>query len=89
MEFDFDEHKSAANLAKHGIDFVAAQALWEDINRLEVPARTVGEPRFRITGMIGAHCWSAIVTYRGSSVRIISVRRSRVTEVEQYENERI
>jgi hypothetical protein len=30
MEFEYDERKSQANLAKHGIDFVSAQALWED-----------------------------------------------------------
>ena len=30
MEFEFDEAKSQANAVKHGIDFVAAQALWLD-----------------------------------------------------------
>jgi uncharacterized DUF497 family protein len=30
MEFAFDPAKSAANLRKHGIDFLAAQALWRD-----------------------------------------------------------
>ena len=30
MAFEFDPDKSAANLAKHGIDFEAAQALWLD-----------------------------------------------------------
>jgi uncharacterized DUF497 family protein len=30
VEFEFDERKSGANLAKHGIDFVEAQALWLD-----------------------------------------------------------
>jgi uncharacterized protein len=28
MDFEFDPAKSAANLEKHGIDFVRAQALW-------------------------------------------------------------
>jgi len=30
VAFEFDPEKSAANLAKHGIDFEAAQALWLD-----------------------------------------------------------
>jgi uncharacterized DUF497 family protein len=38
MDFEFDPATSAANLAKHGIDFVAAQALWSDPDRLEIPA---------------------------------------------------
>eukprot|EP01036_Dinobryon_divergens_P001263 gene1263-1646_t len=30
MRFEFDPLKSASNKAKHGIDFVEAQALWQD-----------------------------------------------------------
>jgi uncharacterized protein len=87
MEFEFDEQKSAANQVKHGIDFVLAQALWLDDSLVEVPALTRDEPRFLVVGMIGRRHWSAIVTYRGSSVRIISVRRSHVEEVALYEGE--
>lgn len=46
MRFEFDPAKSAANRAKHGIDFLEAQALWSDPDRLEVPGRTMNEPRF-------------------------------------------
>lgn len=63
-EFEFDPAKSAANLVKHGIDFTAAQALWRDPHRIEVPARTVDEPRWVVIGQIGDRCWSAVVTYR-------------------------
>jgi hypothetical protein len=45
MRFEFDAAKSAANKAKHGIDFVEAQALWLDVDRLELPARPMNEPR--------------------------------------------
>lgn len=85
MEFEFDPRKSAANRRKHGIDFVAAQALWEDPDRLQVPARTQGEPRLMMIGRIGDKQWSAIFTHRGDRTRIISVRRSRTKEVDQYE----
>lgn len=86
MPFEFDPLKSAANLAKHGIDFQQAQALWEDARLLEAPARTEGEPRFMAVGMIGLKHWSAIYVYRGDRVRIISVRRARSEEIEYYEN---
>ncbi|MDP3256041.1 MAG: BrnT family toxin [Bosea sp. (in: a-proteobacteria)] len=86
MPFEFDPLKSAANLAKHGIDFQQAQALWEDARLLEAPARTEGEPRFMAVGMIGQKHWSAIYVYRGDRVRIISVRRARSEEIEYYEN---
>ena len=40
MEFEFDPRNSASNKKKHGIDFIEAQVLWDDPDRLEVPART-------------------------------------------------
>ena len=85
MEFAFDPVKSDSNLAKHGIDFLAAQQLWNDSELLEVPARTTGEPRFLVIGRIGVKHWSAVITYRDQSIRLISVRRSRQEEVEIYE----
>lgn len=86
MEFEFDERKSKANKAKHGIDFVEAQALWNDVDLLEIPARTEDEPRSIVIGRIGEKHWSVIVTHRGESIRIISVRRSRDEERELYES---
>jgi len=85
VEFEFDERKSRANKAKHGIDFREAQALWGDLRRIEIPARTEDEPRFLVIGMIGERHWSAVITYRGGRTRIISVRRSRDEEVRTYE----
>lgn len=85
LEFEFDPVKSGTNLAKHGIDFTAAQAIWRDPHRIEVPARTTDEPRWMVIGRIDGQCWSAVVTYRDEHVRIISVRRSREREAAIYE----
>jgi uncharacterized protein len=86
MKFEFDEPKSKANKANHGIDFVEAQALWEDVDLLEIPARTEDEQRSLVIGRIGMKLWSAIVTFRGERIRIISVRRSRKEERDLYES---
>lgn len=85
-EFEFDEAKSQANLGKHGINFVAAQELWKDPYLLEIRAKSEGEPRFVLIGMIGEKHWSAVVTYREGRIRLISVRRSRKKEIELYES---
>ena len=74
---------------KHGIDFDEAQALWDDPELLEVPARTMDEPRYLVIGRIGERHWSAVITYRDERIRLISVRRSRKEEVTLYENESI
>ena len=84
MDFEFDPAKSRANLRKHGIDFVAAQALWNDPDRLEVPALSVDEPQSQVIGRIGDTVWSAFMTRRGDRIRIISVRRARDDEKAAY-----
>jgi len=86
MEFEFDIHKSEENKKRHGMDFVEAQTLWDDPDRIEVPARTIDEPRSVVIGKIADKHWSAIITYRGEKIRLISVRRSRKEEVEIYES---
>lgn len=87
--FEFDQRKSIRNQEKHGIDFVEAQALWQDPDRVQVRARTTDEERFLVVGRIGTKHWSAVVTPRGDHIRIISVRRSRSEEVAIYESEEI
>lgn len=84
MEFEFDPAKSASNLDKHGIDFTQVQALWEDVMRVEIPARTT-EPRWLVIGKIAEKHWSAVVTHREQRVRIISARRARKEERVLYE----
>jgi len=84
--FEFDDLKSKSNFQKHGIDFIEAQALWNDSNLLEIPAKTLDEPRFLIIGMIEKKHWSAVITYRDEKIRLISVRRSRDEEVTLYES---
>jgi len=86
MEFEFDAKKSVSNKDKHGIDFNEAQALWDDPDLIEIPARTTDEPRFLVIGQIAGKHWSGIVTYRDDRVRIISVRRARQEEIDIYES---
>jgi uncharacterized protein len=75
MIFEFDENKSRSNQDKHGIDFLEAQKLWDDPDRVEIAVRTVDEPRCMIVGKIGPEHWSAGATYRDDRTRIIPVRR--------------
>jgi len=86
MDFEYDEDKSRKNKEKHGIDFREAQALWDDGERVEIPAKTADEPRSMIIGRIGGKHWSAVFTARNDRTRIISVRRSRREEIHIYES---
>lgn len=84
MQFEFDSQKSRSNKTKHGIDFVEAQALWKSKIVL-LSAKDVLEKRYIVIGTIGSEHWSAIITYRGATIRIISVRKSTFLEIETHE----
>ena len=88
MEFEYDPNKSASNTIKHGIDFEEAQELWQDADRLEIPAHFRGEERFAVIGRIPERMWTAVYTMRGNTIRLISCRRSRNDEVALYEYEK-
>lgn len=84
--FEFDATKSESNRSKHGIDFSEAQGLWGDPMMMEIPAKTEDEPRYLVIGLIDGTHWSAVITYRGVNIRLISVRRARKEEVVLYES---
>ncbi len=86
MEFKYDAHKNKKNAKKHGMDFIEAQKLWDDPDLIEIPARTEDESRHMVIGIIDKTHWSGIITYRNSTIRIISIRRSRDEEVVIYES---
>ena len=87
MTFEYDKNKSQSNKSKHGISFDEAQELWKDPYAFEIPSsQSEDEERFLVIGQIAGKNWTAIITYRESNTRIISVRRSRAKEVELYES---
>ncbi|HBX35955.1 MAG TPA: toxin [Pseudohongiella sp.] len=85
-DFEYDKDKSQINLEKHGINFEQAQELWNDPEMIEIRAKSEDEPRYLLVGLINNKHWSAVVTYRNGYIRLISVRRSRKSEVQLYES---
>lgn len=83
MSFEFDPQKSASNKLKHGIDLVEAQALWHS-PCVELGAKDAAEKRYLVIGTIEREHWSAIITYRGVTIRLISVRRSTKQEAAEH-----
>ncbi len=87
MKFEYDENKSLSNKQKHGIDFEEAKKLWNDPYAFEIPSlQSKDEERFLVLGQIDYKNYTAIITYRDTNIRIISVRRSRIKEKKLYES---
>jgi uncharacterized DUF497 family protein len=87
VEFDYDPAKSRSNAQKHGMDFEAAKALWQDPKGGEIDLTFPDEPRYaRIAKRSEAHreVWTAIFTLREGKLRLISVRRARAKERTTY-----
>ena len=85
MEFEFDPAKSDANKAKHGIDFIEAQTMWDDARLTILPSKYPDEMRYLGIGLIESTHWTVIFTERENVIRLISVRRSRENEKAIYE----
>lgn len=77
MESESDPIKSQKNKEKHGIDFVEAEALWDDQNAISFPARSDDEERFALIAKSKGMHWVAFYTPRNDKIRLISVRRAR------------
>jgi uncharacterized DUF497 family protein len=89
MSFEWDSEKSVANKEKHGIDFSSAKLLWLDDNRIEIQASYPLEDRWILIGKQDNKLWTAVFTFRGNAIRIISVRRSKKKEADLYEKKNI
>lgn len=88
MEFEWDEAKRTANLAKHGVDLEAARQL--DWTRAVVRADVrfaYGEVRLRAIAPIGLRLHVLIFTVERRAVRVISLRRANSKEFDFHEQE--
>lgn len=91
MQFEWDPHKAAANIAKHGVSFTLAQEVWDDPLHLVIPDHVVqGEERWQAVGVVdGVTLLIVIHTYRDRDgaevIRIIGARRATKHERRSYE----
>ena len=88
-EFEWDEDKAAASLAKHGISFSVARRAFADVFAVEREddSEDYREPRFNLLGMVDGRVLFVAYTMRGDIVRIISAREAEPYERRLYHEE--
>ena len=75
--FTWDERKRKLNLAKHGIDFWNAAAIFDGpLVTVEDTREDYGEPRYLALGLFEGIVVSLAYTERNDQVRIISIRKA-------------
>ena len=86
MEFEWDETKRAANLAKHGLDFADVERLDWMSARIERDHRfDYGEDRFIAVGALDGALAAVAFTPRGGITRIVSMRPASRRERARYD----
>jgi len=88
MQFEWDDEKERKNIAKHGIDFETAAAVFQDINRLEFydEKHSIDEDRYITIGLIDGEAYIVMVVYteREEAIRLISARKATKQERRMY-----
>ncbi|MEX1034666.1 MAG: BrnT family toxin [Sneathiella sp.] len=88
IEFEWDEAKRDGNLAKHGVDFTKAGKFdFETSFTREDIRDAYGEQRYVSIGLIDGRPYVMVWCYRGSKVRVISLRKANKKERASYESE--
>lgn len=84
--FEWDPRKNAANIEKHGIDFVCAVRIFERSTlEREDTRRDYGETRIMAVGQTGDLVLTVVYTPRSEVYRIISARSARRDEEQTYQ----
>jgi hypothetical protein len=85
-EFDWDETKARSNLVKHGVPFPYAVRVFLDPNVVDFDASREGdmEVRRKAVGLIDGKLHAVVYADRGGLRRVISARRTNVTEQRAY-----
>lgn len=90
MNFEWNEEKSAANVAKHGVAFDEAKTIFDDPLYIEFydPDHSEDEDRFIMIGQ-SAQNRLLVVSYtdRNDRIRLISAREATRMEKKAYEQE--
>ncbi|MBX9757803.1 MAG: BrnT family toxin [Beijerinckiaceae bacterium] len=90
LDFEWDEAKARSNLAKHGIGFDKAVAIFAAaFIELDATRGMDGETRRKATGGLGGSLFTVVFTRREDKIRVISARRSNPQEAKQYADRQI
>lgn len=87
MGFQWDEAKSAANEAKHGISFLQAAQIFRGlILKTEDTRRDYGETRYVALGAFDGVVLRVVFTERDGDIRIISAWRASKHDRKTYQS---
>ena len=85
MRFEWDDDKRLANIAKHGIDFIRAQKVFDGRPAYDYPSTFSDEMRHITVADLEGRLLAVVWTWReGDVIRLISARSARNGEKRKY-----
>jgi len=85
MEYEWDENKALTNMENHCIDFVdVARFDWDGATIINDKRKDYGETRYLALGKIKGRLMVLVFTWRGNTVRVISLRKANTREVKSH-----
>ncbi|NLY65596.1 MAG: BrnT family toxin [Alcaligenaceae bacterium] len=85
MRIQFDPAKNESNYTKHGVFLTVAEKFeWDTALCASDDRIDYKETRISCIGYIGQRLYVIVYTERGTSLRVISLRKANLREVKRY-----
>lgn len=84
MEFEWDERKRVQIIKDRALDFVSAYRLFDGRPAIQQPTPRHGEERWKTTAEVEGAFFTVVWTWRGTTIRVISMRRAHEQEIRKY-----
>ena len=84
MKFEWDEAKRQRVLEERGLDFEAADIFFDGRAVIHQPTPRNEEDRWKTTAEIEGAFFTVVWSWRGQTIRVISMRRAHEQEIRKY-----
>jgi uncharacterized protein len=84
MEFEWDERKRVQIIAERALDFASAPLFFDGRPAIHQPTPRSDEERWKTTAMMQGDFFTIVWTWRGDTIRVISMRRAHEQEIRKY-----
>jgi uncharacterized DUF497 family protein len=84
MDFEWDERKRAQLIERRALDFASAPVFFDGRPVIHQPTPRHGEDRWKTTAEIEGAYFTIVWTWRGSNIRVISMRRAHDQEIRKH-----
>ena len=84
MEFEWDERKRGQIIEDRALDLASAHLFFDGRPVIHQPTPRHREERWKTTAKIDRSFFTVIWTWRGKTIRVISMRRAHEQEIKKY-----